>query len=73
MIEPRFLEVKEIGDSYVAVPVHIPKPSDDVVKRIGYDSATQYHVEDCLRKANLIENPDERKDFVLSELEVMFG
>jgi len=71
--EPRFLEVKYVGDRYVAVPVLNPETSSDVVKRVGYDGVNNFHVEDCLRKANRIEDLDERKEFVLSELEVMFG
>ena len=71
--EPKFLEVKDTGDKYVAVPVDVVNPSNDVVRRIGYDSTSHYHVEKCLTQANLIDDLSDRKDFVLSELEHMFG
>jgi len=71
--EPKFLDVKQEGDSYALRLVYIPRNYDDTIRRFPYDSSVAQHIGSCIRKANSIKDPEEREEFLVGELEAMLG
>lgn len=73
MTEPRQLVVREKDSLYSVLAQHIPKQLPGVVAKTPFSSVVQYHLNDCVQRANEMECPQQRKHYVARELELMLG